>query len=84
MTSGLVYRLLSTLDADNVDPPSSSGSGWILIIQRTESSGGVPPRRSAPSGRDSGALTDVNVAIFVEPVDDDGEDEANVAGVVVS
>lgn len=84
MTSGVVYSLLSTLDADNVEPPTPSESGSILIIQRTESSGGVPPRHSAPSGRDSGALTDVNVAIFVEPVDDEGEDEADVAGVVVS
>lgn len=29
-------------------------------------------------------LTDVNVAILVEPVDDEGEDEADVAGVVIS
>lgn len=82
MTCGVVNSLLSTLDADSVEPPSPSESGSILIIQRTESSGGVPPRRPPPSG--SGALTDVNVAIFVEPVDDEGEDEADVAGVVVS
>lgn len=46
-----------------------------VIIQRTE---GVKERER---GREK--LTDVNVAILVEPVDDEGEDEANVAGVVV-
>lgn len=28
-------------------------------------------------------FTDVNVSILVQPVDDEGEDEADVAGVVV-
>lgn len=40
-----------------------------LIIERRE--------------RDGETLTDVNVAILVQPVDDEGEDEADVAGVVV-
>ena len=31
----------------------------------------------------SGDLTNVDVAILVQAVDDDGEDEADVAGVVI-
>lgn len=53
-------------------------------MPQTESFGRVPPHCSAPCDRAPDALTNMNVAILVEPVDDEGEDEANVAGVVIS
>lgn len=42
------------------------------------------PPRSSPFHRGPDTLTNMNVAIFVESVDDEGEDEADVAGVVIS
>lgn len=44
----------------------------------------TPPPRSSPFHRGPDTLTNMNVAIFVESVDDECEDEADVAGVVIS
>lgn len=46
--------------------------------------GSAPPPNSSLGDRAPDELTDVNVAILVKSVDDEGEDEANVAGVVIS
>lgn len=65
--------------------------GWLeLITKRSPPELPKPkalaeflfPIRHCVTERDE--HTDVNVAIFVESVDDEGEDEANVAGVVIS
>lgn len=50
----------------------------------TESFGTAPPPVSSPFHRGPDELTKMNVAIFVESVDDQGEDQADVAGVVIS
>lgn len=51
---------------------------------QTESFGRVPPPCSSPFHRGPDTLTNMNVTIFVESVDDESEDEADVAGVVIS
>lgn len=50
----------------------------------TESFGSVLPHYSSLCDWVPDQRTNVNVAILVESVDDEGEDEANVAGVVIS
>ena len=50
----------------------------------TGSFGSVPPHYSSVCNRAPDAHTNVNVAILVQSVDDEGEDEADVAGVVIS
>lgn len=53
------------------------------LKHRTESFGRVPPPCSSPFHRGPDTLTNVNVAIFVESVDNDSEDEADIAGIVI-
>lgn len=56
----------------------------MQLKPRTESFGRDPPPCSSPFYRGPDMLTNINVAIFVESVDDESEDEADVAGVVIS
>lgn len=52
---------------------------WVNAFNWT-----LPPPYSSLCDRAPDEHTDVNVAILVESVDDEGENEANVAWVVIS
>lgn len=54
------------------------------LKSRIESFGRVSPPSSSTFHRGPDTLTNMNVAIFVDSVDDESEDEADVAGVVIS